>query len=1697
MSKLKKFIVDKNGQWAHPGKPTMIPNANGRITMQGVPYPVYGVDDQGNAIMMMPGGEYQFPGNHVYETPMVKMGGDPSIPDLSNKSWLSKYQSGGIIKIGTKLEARQAGNTYEVRRPNANSWITLNDDQLATFKEMFSDDLQDNIPVWSPEEVIKRASQTKPKKATQQSGPVNPAIATIAPTIYSASTGVDLPKTKEIKEDIKIDNYKKSPYFHVTPYDTPDTAIKEYEKTPDYNLRHKADNKYTADEIKSIQNHLVNTGYISAQEKLDPANYKTKEDVLSLQKYLISQGMADKFLNKDVRNLSGTMDKQTIAAIDQYNKNRLPFKEGELDDTTKMAIDKYKEDADATNTLNVKIIDPESSDVSSERILKDFQNNLAARGYFTGDYDFKLEPKPLGEAKVAYNFRVSDNPDTPFEYCAQYLSGNVGKEDIVGMQEREKLGLYGDAWGMPDNIVKKGGKVIFKGLPERKLTDYKSKQDIESGVKTALMDSDLMSDLRSIIGSGNVLDKNNLPQIRPGDVVNMFYEGSPSAEIAYNQTGPNNSSFYTTHIGIVKADDAGNLYVEHNVHKKIQKDPIQKFLNGEVKGNGGKGVTLISGITRPNYFTDVDWNGTISPSGVSYYQTEAGKVNPKGALANPGDWGMQTIAGEETHKFMSTIENNKDLLLKDIPISEREYNQLMRAARVLPTTETTAGKNLKGWHLNAEDIGKEIIDATGLSERSRGFTNIKDKQNFNPDLREKLIQDDSDLNDPVKAAIPTFYALSNRYLYLKEFANRNNIKVTPEELSKLSLMAYTHKIENVANDLRATGSFRGYVQKQEEAAKERGNETFQGKNMLEIFDKQTMKKGGSVKWLQKYQKAGQVMTYASNPEYFDNHAIYHDNPKVNDLIRSKVYAGTHGWDPVNKALVKLDKPVYVPPAIQEQSTEDWGKKTYQQRFESNTPAGKEVRKAAVKNSMQEMVKNPSFYAPGVAAASIFTGPAAASALGTALEAPMVIGSTTIPGVTVGSTLNALGAGISTQQLLDPTSTVRQSLNVAYENPNTENVLNAVGELGLTGLGYVGLGIGKGAVKGTKRAGKYLTTQTPLNLTTPTRDLEELRRAYHNAERFLTMDESAYLHKHGHGIRDNYLLPENAQRLYGNELPPPPSEIYFTPSGEARVRYNQIPVNINQQPGTIDLTRRNPIIPPTPGRVLRNAEEASQAWDEWVAANQINTDYLPDDMVTRAENVLKRYGLQGVTNADIEDRLMNLSPEQKQGFYTEFYHNLNNIFTPSEIHAMRRPSVTTNPFTVTPRNQSGLTKEEILARLDSKNKDKVSKLTEDEFKNTVLKPNGEVVEHKPGTEIDKMTYDTSGRRMVLKDQRPLSEEEYAQAFNENLDLLNQMIAERNRTGIQYRVKGLDKNGRLRFETPAGQTYTNDAGELISVPEGETSWAVNINPGQWRGNVEDIANTEYFRSIPGLEMSNTTQGVFADNIPRRGTGTYDVLNDYLKRLDLGRIKPGFNSQTAYSKGAWENFIKSGKAFGFYGGPNVVYGTMRTVAPYAIPTIIGAGAAASQQKHGGWISKYQVGGPQDMPFDLPLKNQNPYLIPEYYQPRNNKGEILPDPQRPKIGFGINASEFKASLDSGSKDEVQVPLISSGQWLGDNFYERYNITGDRFKTMTDPSSYSQFYDMIDQLGLMKQKKGGSTAKNQYINNVPLKPTSWLNKYQ
>ena len=80
----RDVIVTKRGQWDYPGQVTRIPGkkTGTPITMRGVPYPVLGIDNQGNQQMMFPEQEYVFPGSYVTEYPQMQEGGQNFDPEM-------------------------------------------------------------------------------------------------------------------------------------------------------------------------------------------------------------------------------------------------------------------------------------------------------------------------------------------------------------------------------------------------------------------------------------------------------------------------------------------------------------------------------------------------------------------------------------------------------------------------------------------------------------------------------------------------------------------------------------------------------------------------------------------------------------------------------------------------------------------------------------------------------------------------------------------------------------------------------------------------------------------------------------------------------------------------------------------------------------------------------------------------------------------------------------------------------------------------------------------------------------------------------------------------------------------------------------------------------------------------------------------------------------------------------------------------------------------------------------------------------------------------------------------------------------------------------------------------------------------------------------------------------------------------------
>lgn len=123
------FIVSSKGQLDYPGMNTLIPNANGRITMKGVKQNVLGIDDLGNKKIMKPKGEYQFPGDSVYEIPLKKKGGEfkkglvtnpkKTKKSLESKKYSRSLSATNVLFTENSLFKKPKSRKNKVYNPNA------------------------------------------------------------------------------------------------------------------------------------------------------------------------------------------------------------------------------------------------------------------------------------------------------------------------------------------------------------------------------------------------------------------------------------------------------------------------------------------------------------------------------------------------------------------------------------------------------------------------------------------------------------------------------------------------------------------------------------------------------------------------------------------------------------------------------------------------------------------------------------------------------------------------------------------------------------------------------------------------------------------------------------------------------------------------------------------------------------------------------------------------------------------------------------------------------------------------------------------------------------------------------------------------------------------------------------------------------------------------------------------------------------------------------------------------------------------------------------------------------------------------------------------------------------------------------------------------------------------------------------------
>lgn len=166
---------------------------------------------------------------------------------------------------------------------------------------------------------------------------------------------------------------------------------------------------------------------------------------------------------------------------------------------------------------------------------------------------------------------------TKLEGCTEYVLNQV--RSVIGKDGQEKLNMHGDAWTLGTITEKTGySDYIYRTLPVEKPT-LKTADEVTNFIKESIQKA----------------PKLNISQLKPGDLVNLFYEGSSHTYEAYELGG----NVFTSHLGIIKLDSNGQMILEHNTGGTIHKDNLQDAIDGKLKSV--KGSMMISGVFRMKY----------------------------------------------------------------------------------------------------------------------------------------------------------------------------------------------------------------------------------------------------------------------------------------------------------------------------------------------------------------------------------------------------------------------------------------------------------------------------------------------------------------------------------------------------------------------------------------------------------------------------------------------------------------------------------------------------------------------------------------------------------------------------------------------------------------------------------------------------------------------------------------------------------------------------------------------------------------------------------------------------------------------------------------------------------------------------------------------------------------------------------------
>lgn len=338
--------------------------------------------------------------------------------------------------------------------------------------------------------------------------------------------------------------------------------------------------------------------------------------------------------------------------------------------------------------------------------------------------------------------------------CARWVTGKY--ESVVGNRSKQN-GVIGDAWTMPKNIVNSGGKMLFN------LYDSPEFSNGVSGV------SDLKKKTASALANSNI----DLRQLRPGDVVGIYYPESHS----YNKAISNGTT-YNTHVAIVTGYDSDGMpIVEHNMGGSNKKDRADKL-------RWGSKITVAA---RPKEGRSVE-EYPFKSGESDYYVDKFGENSQPDNLKSY----MDSMAGAAP--VIGKIYNNADM------------DAVQRIATGILKRETGYMQNLESERrgLGAiKEAGEKVVRAArGYGEETKSSDLIKFKlATLSNDERKFIgVTSKEDLDNPEKAGRAVELILAKNYDYFVRYAKQNpHLGMTTQDIEDLTALSYNQGMAKLYN----------------------------------------------------------------------------------------------------------------------------------------------------------------------------------------------------------------------------------------------------------------------------------------------------------------------------------------------------------------------------------------------------------------------------------------------------------------------------------------------------------------------------------------------------------------------------------------------------------------------------------------------------------------------------------------------------------------------------------------------------------------------------------------------------------------------------------------------------------------------------------------------------------------------------------